>query len=160
MENLEHTKKTAAEIEDKVTEARKTSFEIDKVPIVVTTAILTKLFRLESSTDLLLLAPPSSTSSSTISTGSTPCTSSLSGPSASYLTWPSRSLSSYFFCFFCLLHLSEILQRAVMDSNVAQRVANLTDSITFQVFQYTTRSAPSIGSILAILIISLSQGFV
>ena len=30
-------------------------------------------------------------------------------------------------------------QRAVMDSNVAHRVRNLTDSITFQVFQYTTR---------------------
>ena len=26
-----------------------------------------------------------------------------------------------------------------MDSNVAHRVRNLTDSITFQVFQYTTR---------------------
>ena len=33
MENLEHTKKTAAEIEDKVTEAKKTSAEIDKVRI-------------------------------------------------------------------------------------------------------------------------------
>ena len=30
-------------------------------------------------------------------------------------------------------------QRAVMNSNVAHRVKNLTDSITFQVFQYTTR---------------------
>ena len=28
-----------------------------------------------------------------------------------------------------------------MDSNVAHRVRNLTDSITFQVFQYTTRCA-------------------
>ena len=34
MENLEHTKKTAAEIEDKVTEAKKTSAEIDKVRIL------------------------------------------------------------------------------------------------------------------------------
>ena len=33
MENLEHTKKTAAEIEEKVTEAKKTSAEIDKVRI-------------------------------------------------------------------------------------------------------------------------------
>ena len=33
MENLEHTKKTAAEIEDKVTEAKKTSAEIDKVGV-------------------------------------------------------------------------------------------------------------------------------
>ena len=33
MENLEHTKKTAAEIEDKVTEAKKTSAEIDKVRV-------------------------------------------------------------------------------------------------------------------------------
>ena len=30
VENLEHTKKTAAEIEIKVAEAKKTSFEIDK----------------------------------------------------------------------------------------------------------------------------------
>ena len=30
VENLEHTKKTAADIEMKVTEAKKTSFEIDK----------------------------------------------------------------------------------------------------------------------------------
>ena len=30
VENLEHTKKTAADIEIKVTEAKKTSFEIDK----------------------------------------------------------------------------------------------------------------------------------
>ena len=30
---MEHTKKTAAEIEDKVTEAKKTSAEIDKVNI-------------------------------------------------------------------------------------------------------------------------------
>ena len=35
MENLEHTKKTAAEIEDKVTEARKTSYEIDKVDLPI-----------------------------------------------------------------------------------------------------------------------------
>ena len=33
MENLEHTKKTAAEIEEKVTEAKKTSAEIDKVRV-------------------------------------------------------------------------------------------------------------------------------
>ena len=30
---MEHTKKTAAEIEDKVTEAKKTSAEIDKVRV-------------------------------------------------------------------------------------------------------------------------------
>ena len=31
MENLEHTKKTALDIEEKVTESKKTSIEIDKV---------------------------------------------------------------------------------------------------------------------------------
>ena len=31
------------------------------------------------------------------------------------------------------------LQRAAMDKDVAKRVQNLTDSITFMVFQYTTR---------------------
>ena len=43
MENLEHTKKTAAEIELKVIESKKTSSEIDKV--VTTNISLEKLCR-------------------------------------------------------------------------------------------------------------------
>ena len=89
VENLEHTKKTAAEIEEKVTEAKKTSAEIDKVRVAFqSSSPVMSLFRQGSSTDRPLPGLPSSTSSSTTSTGSIPCTSSASKRSALSLMLP------------------------------------------------------------------------
>jgi dynein heavy chain len=104
VENLESTKKTAAEIEIKVAEAKKTSFEIDKArelyrPAAARASVLYFILN-----DLNKINP-----------------------------MYQFSLKAFSVVF------DEAIQRAVMDDDVTIRVANLTDSISFQVFQYTTR---------------------
>ena len=104
VENLESTKKTAAEIEVKVTEAKKTSFEIDKArelyrPAAARASVLYFILN-----DLNKINP-----------------------------MYQFSLKAFSVVF------DVAIQRAVMDSDVSIRVKNLTNSISFQVFQYTTR---------------------
>ena len=104
VENLEHTKKTASEIEVKVAEAKKTSFEIDKAR---------ELYR-------------------------------PAAARASVLYFILNDLNKINLMYqFSLKAFSVVfdvaIQRAEMDSDVGLRVCHLTDSITFQVFQYTTR---------------------
>ena len=104
VENLESTKKTAAEIEIKVAEAKKTSFEIDKArelyrPAAARASVLYFILN-----DLNKINP-----------------------------MYQFSLKAFSVVF------DVAIQRAVMDEDVGIRVVNLTDSITFQVFQYTTR---------------------
>ena len=104
VENLEHTKKTAAEIETKVSEAKKTSYEIDKArelyrPAAARASVLYFILN-----DLNKINP-----------------------------MYQFSLKAFSVVF------NVAIQRAVMDSDVTTRVKYLTDSITFQVFQYTTR---------------------
>ena len=102
--NLEHTKKTAAEIEVKVRDAKKTSSEIDTAR---------EIYR-------------------------------KSASRASVLYFILNDLNKinpmYQFSLKAFSVVFDVaIQRAVMDENVEQRVRNLTDSITYQVFQYTTR---------------------
>jgi dynein heavy chain len=104
VENLESTKATATEIETKVAEAKKTSFEIDKArelyrPAAARASVLYFILN-----DLNKINP-----------------------------MYQFSLKAFSVVF------DVAIQRAVMDDDVAIRVKNLTDSITFQVFQYTTR---------------------
>ena len=104
VENLEHTKKTAAEIETKVSEAKKTSYEIDKArelyrPAAARASVLYFILN-----DLNKINP-----------------------------MYQFSLKAFSVVF------DVAIQRAKMDSEVAIRVKHLIDSITFQVFQYTTR---------------------
>ncbi len=104
VENLESTKKTAAEIEVKVTEAKKTSFEIDKArelyrPAAARASVLYFILN-----DLNKINP-----------------------------MYQFSLKAFSVVF------DVAIQRAVMENDVSLRVKNLTNSISFQVFQYTTR---------------------
>ena len=104
VENLEHTKKTAAEIETKVSEAKKTSYEIDKArelyrPAAARASVLYFILN-----DLNKINP-----------------------------MYQFSLKAFSVVF------DVAIQRANMDSDVSARVRHLIDSITFQVFQYTTR---------------------
>ena len=104
VENLEHTKKTAGEIEVKVAEAKKTSIDIDKArelyrPAAARAAVL--YFILNDLNKINLMYQ--------------------------------FSLKAFSVVF------DTAIQRAQMDENVEKRVGNLTESITFQVFQYTTR---------------------
>ena len=104
VENLESTKATATEIETKVAEAKKTSFEIDKArelyrPAAARASVLYFILN-----DLNKINP-----------------------------MYQFSLKAFSVVF------DVAIQRAIMDDDVGIRVKNLTDSITFQVFQYTTR---------------------
>ena len=104
VENLEHTKKTAGEIEVKVAEAKRTSIDIDKArelyrPAAARAAVL--YFILNDLNKINLMYQ--------------------------------FSLKAFSVVF------DTAIQRAKMDDNVEKRVGNLTESITFQVFQYTTR---------------------
>ena len=135
MENLEHIKKTAADIELKVIESKKTSSEIDKVIPSRRPKWHFYLSRRESFTEAALHELLCFTSSSMIWTGFIPCISSASKPSVLCSTLQSR----YSNVLILQLKVFSELQRAAMDKDVAKRVQNLTDSITFMVFQYTTR---------------------
>ena len=104
VENLENTKKTAAEIETKVAEAKKTSYEIDKArelyrPAAARASVLYFILN-----DMNKINP-----------------------------MYQFSLKAFSVVF------DVAIQRAIMDEDVGMRVKHLTDSITFQVFQYTTR---------------------
>ena len=104
VENLEHTKKTAAEIETKVSEAKKTSYEIYKAgelfrPAAARASVLYFILN-----DLNKINP-----------------------------MYQFSLKAFGVVF------DVAIQQAVMDTDIVTRVKDLTDSITFQVFQYTTR---------------------
>ena len=104
VENLEFTKKTAGEIEEKVAEGKKTSVDIDKArelyrPAAARAAVL--YFILNDLNKINLMYQ--------------------------------FSLKAFSVVF------DTAIQRAIVDENVNQRVLNLTESITFQVFQYTTR---------------------
>ena len=104
VENLEHTKKTAGEIEIKVADAKKTSFEIDKArelyrPAAARASVLYFILNDVNKINLMY----------------------------------QFSLKAFSVVF------DVAIQRAEMDSDVALRVQHLTESITFQVFQYTTR---------------------
>ena len=104
VENLENTKKTAAEIETKVAEAKKTSYEIDKArelyrPAAARASVLYFILN-----DMNKINP-----------------------------MYQFSLKAFSVVF------DVAIQRAVQDDEVTVRVKHLTDSITFQVFQYTTR---------------------
>ena len=104
VENLENTKKTAAEIETKVAEAKKTSYEIDKArelyrPAAARASVLYFILN-----DMNKINP-----------------------------MYQFSLKAFSVVF------DVAIQRAVQDEVVTVRVKHLTDSITFQVFQYTTR---------------------
>ena len=104
VENLEHTKKTATEVELKVSEAKKTSNEID---------IAREFYRDAASRASVLYF----------------ILDDLNKINLMY----QFSLKSFSVVF------DVAIQRAVMDDDVEVRVKNLIDSITFQVFQYTTR---------------------
>ena len=104
VENLEHTKKTATEVELKVAEAKKTSNQID---------IAREFYREAASRASVLYF----------------ILDDLNKINLMY----QFSLKSFSVVF------DVAIQRAVMDENVEVRVKNLIDSITFQVFQYTTR---------------------
>ena len=104
VENLESSKKTAAEIEQKVADAKKASAEIDKAREIyrysaarasVLYFILNDLFRIN--------------------------------PMYQF------SLKAFTVVF------DKAIAKAAKDDSVKQRVTNLTDSITYQVFKYTTR---------------------
>ena len=104
VENLESSKKTAAEIEQKVADAKKASAEIDKAREIyrysaarasVLYFILNDLFRIN--------------------------------PMYQF------SLKAFTVVF------DKAIAKAAKDDSVKQRVNNLTDSITYQVFRYTTR---------------------
>ena len=104
IQNLENTKKTAAEIETKVAEAKKTSYEIDKArelyrPAAARASVLYFILN-----DMNKINP-----------------------------MYQFSLKAFSVVF------DVAIQRAVQDEEVTVRVKHLTDSITFQVFQYTTR---------------------
>ena len=104
IQNLENTKKTAAEIETKVAEAKKTSYEIDKArelyrPAAARASVLYFILN-----DMNKINP-----------------------------MYQFSLKAFSVVF------DVAIQRAVQDDEVTVRVKHLTDSITFQVFQYTTR---------------------
>merc|ERR1712020_509123 len=104
VENLENTKKTAAEIEIKVAEAKKTSIDIDKArelyrPAAARASVL--YFILNDLNKINLMYQ--------------------------------FSLKAFKVVF----HVA--IERAEMSDDVKTRVSNLTESITFQVFQYTTR---------------------
>ena len=104
VENLEHTKKTATEVELKVAEAKKTSNQID---------IAREFYREAASRASVLYF----------------ILDDLNKINLMY----QFSLKSFSVVF------DVAIQRAVMDDDVEVRVKNLIDSITFQVFQYTTR---------------------
>ena len=104
VENLEHTKKTASEVEVKVIEAKKTSIEIDLAREFYRDAAARASVLYFILDDLNKINP-----------------------------MYQFSLKAFSVVF------DGAIQRAVMDSNVQIRVKNLIDSITFQVFQYTTR---------------------
>ena len=104
VENLEHTKKTASEVETKVEEAKKTSAEIDKAREFYRDAAARASVLYFILNDLNKINP-----------------------------MYQFSLKSFSVVF------EGAIQRAVMDANVQIRVKNLIDSITFQVYQYTTR---------------------
>ena len=104
VENLEHTKKTATEVELKVAEAKKTSNQID---------IAREFYREAASRASVLYF----------------ILDDLNKINLMY----QFSLKSFSVVF------DVAIQRAVMDESVEVRVKNLIDSITFQVFQYTTR---------------------
>ncbi len=104
VENLEHTKQTAAEIEIKVAEAKKTSFEIDKArefyrPAAARASVLYFILN-----DLHKINP--------------------------IYQFSLKAFSVVF---------QVAIERAEPATDVKQRVTNLTDCITYCVFQYTTR---------------------
>eukprot|EP00095_Tigriopus_kingsejongensis_P007513 maker-scaffold103_size370364-snap-gene-1.20 protein:Tk07513 transcript:maker-scaffold103_size370364-snap-gene-1.20-mRNA-1 annotation:"dynein beta ciliary-like" len=104
VENLEHTKKTAADIEVKVSEAKRTSFEIDKArefyrPAAARASVLYFILN-----DLYKINP--------------------------IYQFSLKAFSVVF-------HVA--IERAEQASDVKIRVDNLTDCITYSVFQYTTR---------------------
>ena len=104
VENLEITKKTAADIESRVSDAKKTSTEID---------LAREIYR-------------------------------SSAARASVLYFILNDLNKinpmYQFSLKAFSVVFDVaIQKAKMDEDVDERVANLTDSITYQVFQYTSR---------------------
>ena len=104
VENLETTKKTAADIEVRVSDARKTSTEIDMAREIYRSSAARASVLYFILNDLNKINP-----------------------------MYQFSLKAFSVVFDCAI------QRAIQDDNVEQRVANLTDSITYQVFQYTSR---------------------
>ena len=142
---MEHTKKTAAEIEEKVTEAKKTSAEIDKVRIPFQVNSLHE-FPHEFSHEFpheFIQARELYRSSAARASVLYFILNDLNRINPMY----QFSLKAFSVVFDVAIKVKKdkstgkmiSSQRAVMNSNVAQRVKNLTDSITFQVFQYTTR---------------------
>ena len=104
VENLEYTKKTAADIEIKVQEAKTTSIEIDKArelyrPVAARASVLYFILN-----DLFKINPIYQ-----------------------------FSLKAFNVVF----HVA--IERAIKSDDVAKRVENLTDCVTFCVFMYTTR---------------------
>ena len=104
VENLEYTKKTAADIELKVAEAKSTSVEIDKArelyrPVAARASVLYFILN-----DLFKINPIYQ-----------------------------FSLKAFNVVF----HVA--IERAIKSEDVAKRVENLTDCVTYSVFMYTTR---------------------
>ena len=104
VENLETTKKTAADIESRVTEAKKTSSEIDKAREIYRSSAARASVLYFILNDLNKINP-----------------------------MYQFSLKAFSVVF------DVAIQKAIKDDDVNQRVENLTDSITYQVFQYTSR---------------------
>ena len=104
VDNLERTKKTAAEIEEKVRDAKKASLDIDKAR---------EIYRSSAARASLLYF---------------------------ILMDLSRINPMYQFSLKAFNVVFDVaVSKAVVNENVLQRVANLTDSITYQVYKYTTR---------------------
>ena len=104
VENLEITKKTAADIESRVSEAKKTSSEIDAAREIYRSSAARASVLYFILNDLNKINP-----------------------------MYQFSLKAFSVVF------DVAIQKAKMDDDVDERVANLTDSITYQVFQYTSR---------------------
>ena len=104
VENLEITKKTAADIESRVSEAKKTSSEIDAAREIYRSSAARASVLYFILNDLNKINP-----------------------------MYQFSLKAFSVVF------DVAIQKAKMDEDVDERVANLTDSITYQVFQYTSR---------------------
>ena len=124
VENLEHTKKTAADIEVKVSEAKRTSFEIDKArefyrPAAARASVLYFILN-----DLYKINPIYQFSLKAFSVV-------FQGEKA--------SISNIFQHLDDKANFLVAIERAELATDVKIRVQNLTDCITYCVFQYTTR---------------------